>query len=150
MPIRGSVLDDPFTKSEPVPIRGSVLDDPGQRIEAPRPEVVEAVRQVEAVRARVEEALARKREAKEKYGYGSPQHLAARAEHEEHEARLLAAEHVAKSIQVGERGGQFYISPTGAKVYVKDNPGIVVEGSYNSRAADLAAPYVLKSIGPWK
>jgi hypothetical protein len=39
-----------------------------------------------------------------------------------------AREAVEKAIQTGARGGRYYISPTGQKVYVKDNPGTEVVG----------------------
>ena len=47
---------------------------------------------------------------------------------------------------VGPRGGQFYTSPSGAKVYLKSNPGAIVMGQNNP----LAAEYNVQGTGPWK
>lgn len=35
----------------------------------------------------------------------------------------------ARAIQTGVRGGQFYVGPTGQKVYVKPNPGVELLGT---------------------
>lgn len=40
-----------------------------------------------------------------------------------------AREAVEKSLQTGARGGKFYVSPTGQKVYVKPNPGVEITGT---------------------
>lgn len=53
----------------------------------------------------------------------------------------------AHAMQTGVRGGQFYISPSGAKVYKKENPGWVAE---DPAKPDLVEPYKLGGNGPWK
>jgi hypothetical protein len=42
--------------------------------------------------------------------------------------RRAAAKAAEKGIQEGPKGGRYYISPTGQKIYVKDNPGPEVVG----------------------
>lgn len=54
---------------------------------------------------------------------------------------------VPHAMQTGVRGGQFYISPSGAKVYKKENPGWVAE---DPAKPDLVEPYKLGGNGPWK
>lgn len=77
------------------------------------------------------------------------------SEAETHEAAILRARDYGADLgeqkgqtQTGPRGGQFYISPTGAKVYEKVNPGWVVEDPADP--VDQIAAYGLRGPGPWK
>jgi hypothetical protein len=51
-----------------------------------------------------------------------------------------------RAVQTGARGGRYYISPSGAKVYIKDNPGAVVMTPTNP----FANAYQVRGPGPWK
>lgn len=59
-----------------------------------------------------------------------------------------AADAQERALMTGPRGGQFYVSPTGAKVYEKPNPGWVTENPDNP--VDQIARYMLRGDGPWK
>jgi hypothetical protein len=45
-----------------------------------------------------------------------------------------------KSVQEGARGGRFYVSATGAKVYVKNNPGAETVGHMSNQRFHMGLP----------
>lgn len=51
-----------------------------------------------------------------------------------------------KALETGVRGGRYYVSPSGAKVYVKGNPGVQVLDTENP----LAEQHQVTGSGPWQ
>lgn len=55
-----------------------------------------------------------------------------------------------KAVQEGARGGRFYIASTGAKVYIKDNPGAEVVGHMSAQRFHQGLPMSVHLAEPKK
>ena len=63
-------------------------------------------------------------------------------------AKMSAAQQ--HGTQEGVRGGHFYISSTGAKIYVKDNPGAEVVGHMSNQRFHRGLPMSVHLAEPKK
>jgi hypothetical protein len=63
-------------------------------------------------------------------------------------AKMPTAEQ--RGVQQGERGGRFYISSTGQKVYIKDNPGAEIHGHMRAQRFHAGLPMSVHLAEPKK
>lgn len=63
-----------------------------------------------------------------------------------------------QALEIGERGGRYYVGPTGERIYVRENPGAEIVGHMSDQrfvgglpaSAHLAEPFKVRGGGPWK